>query len=147
MSKWGSLIRSRLKRKGKDMISPTGRECRGSDKWGSGHYLAPRGGKLHQGRDYKCVPGQKVVSPIHGQIVRIAKPYPKGIWSGVLIQGPRIAVKLFYLKPDSSLVGLMVGQGQVIGTAQDIAEKYPGMISHIHLEICSADPEVFIKML
>ena len=130
------------------MISPTGKGCRGQDAWGSGHYLAPRGERLHDGRDYICEPGQEVVSPIHGQVVREARPYSTGKYGGVLIQGPRIAVKMLYFELDKSLIGHMVEQGQVIGTAQDISKKgYPGMTPHVHLEICSADPEVFIKML
>lgn len=136
------------------MISPTGKGCRGKDDWGSGHYLAPRGnGKLHNGRDYACTPGQEVVAPIHGQVVRESRPYRGRRYSGVIIQGPRIAVQLFYLEPDRALIGLMVEQGQVIGVAQDISKKaprrgkYPGMVPHIHLRVVSADPEVFIKML
>ena len=128
------------------MISPTGKGVR-SDSWGDGHYGAPRGDRTHKGTDYICIPGQPVYSPITGTALRVAKPYD-GPYSGIMIQGKHVAVKLFYLLPTFDLIGKPVKQGQPLGIAQDISLKYsPDMIPHIHLEIDSLDPEIFVRML
>lgn len=129
------------------MISPTGQKIRRVDKWGAGQYGQPRGRKLHKGGDYICEPGQSVVAPIAGLIIRRARPYKKGKFSGLLIQGRHIALKMFYFKPTANIIGHYVHQGDKIGEAQDISEKYPGMIPHIHVRIDSADPEILTCML
>ena len=55
---------------------------------------------------------------------------------------------MFYFLPDKKLIKKSVHQGQIIGVAQDICTKgYPGMIPHIHLEIVSIDPDIFINQL
>lgn len=128
------------------MISPTGKGTRGSDKYGSGNYGAGRGNRIHRGADYICVSGQDVVSPIFGTVVRIARPYKKIGYSGLLIRNSGIEIKLFYLKPSVKIVGTNVNAGDKIGIAQDISKKYPGMIPHIHLQIDSIDPELLINL-
>jgi hypothetical protein len=129
------------------MISPTGHGIRRPDKWGRGEYGVTRGKKRHEGGDYTCDPGQDIIAPIDGIIVRVARPYRKGKYSGVLLQGKHMTLKLFYLKPDRSVIRASVRQGERIGTAQDISEKYPGMTPHIHLRIVSMDPGVLTEML
>ena len=129
------------------MISPTGKGIRKPDKWGRGEYGQARGKKLHKGGDYICEPGQDVVSPIAGLIIRKARPYRKGKFSGLLIQGRHIAIKMFYFKPTKNIIGHYVHQGDIVGVAQDIAEKYPGMTPHIHVRIDSLDPEILTCML
>lgn len=129
------------------MISPTGMGVRKADKFGQGIYGASRGGKIHKGTDYICEFGQDVYSPINGTVIREARPYASHEYSGVLIQNKWIAVKMFYFQLDYGLVGKQVEKGQVIGQAQDISKKYPGMIPHIHFEIESVDPEIFTGML
>jgi len=129
------------------MISPTTQGIRRADKWGNGEYGQARGEKLHKGGDYICEPGQSVVSPIAGLVIRRARPYRKGKFSGLLIQGRHIAVKMFYLKPEKNIIGRYVHQGDTVGIAQDISEKYPGMTPHIHVRIDSADPEILTCML
>ena len=133
------------------MISPTGKGIRRSDKWGKGSYGDSRKSQgsryAHKGTDYICDPGQDIVAPIRGLVTRFARPYAKGIYSGLLIQGRHVAVKMFYFKPEKSIVGCFVKQGRVIGKAQDISEKFPGMTPHVHLEIDSIDPEIFTDFL
>ena len=135
------------------MISPTGKGIRQSDKWGSGAFGASRDGgkRTHRGADFICGPGQAVLAPCTGFIIREARPYSDRPYSGVLIISGVLAVKLFYFQPFESLIGTGVEQGQAIGRAQDISSpKYPGMAPHIHMEITGAngghlDPEAFIK--
>lgn len=128
------------------MISPTGKGTRGLDKYGSGAYGAGRGNRIHRGADYICVPGQDVVSPVSGTVIRAARPYRGDDYSGLLIRSPDIEIKLFYLKPLSRIIGANVKAGEKIGVAQDISKKYPGMTPHIHLQIDSIDPELLINL-
>jgi len=128
------------------VLSPTGLKIRGEDKWGSGAFKAPRGDHVHRGVDFVCVPGQSVAAPIEGVIRREARPYVTGEFSGVLIESPVCDVKLFYLKPDPTLIGRHVKKGQVIGHAQDISQKYPGITPHVHLEITMINPGLLLDM-
>ncbi len=131
------------------MISPTGKGIRGSDKWGSGAYGSSRdnGSRIHSGVDFICEPGQNVLCPISsGKIIREAKPYSKGDYSGILIRGKNIEIKMFYLMPIFPMIGQECRKGDYIGIAQDISEKYPGMTPHIHLEIVSLNPGVLINL-
>lgn len=132
------------------MISPTGKGIRVADKFGLGRYGAPRGPHRHRGADYVCEPGQDIISPIAGVFVREANPYAlpsKYNYRGLLIESPFMTLEIFYVYPIAELLGHSVKQGQVIGTAQDISRKYPGITPHVHLQIISIDPEIFTKML
>jgi murein DD-endopeptidase MepM/ murein hydrolase activator NlpD len=124
------------------LISPTGNWNVRNDGAGQGSFGAPRGNRQHNGVDLLCAPGQVILSPISGQIVREAYPYAGDLkWSGCLIVGDRMEVKMFYMRlyhhlrkhfPES------VYAGQPIGTAQDITNRYPDeedMLPHIHLEL------------
>ena len=122
------------------MLNPTGMAVRGRDVQGEGRYGAPRQGRIHKGVDYTCVPGQEIRSPINGMIIREAKPYAGEKYSGMLIQGPHVAVKIFYMKFAPHVkIGSVVRTGDVIGLAQDISEKYKGITPHVHLEVESID--------
>ena len=129
------------------MISPTGSNEIRSDGMGGGHYGAPRHNRPHAGADYVCQPGQEVVSPITGMVERHADPYGDGEYGGIEIVGSQCAVKMFYFRP-SVLPGVFVKQGEAIGRAQDISKRHGGgMKPHIHLEIRSIDPDIFISNL
>ena len=130
------------------MISPTGKGIR-SDPKGDGRYGAPRGKSKHKGVDYLCEPDQSVYSPISGIIIRMAYPYINKSYSGVVIEGKHLTVKMFYFEPLPDFIGSEVDQGQVIGFAQDISQKYGGlpMKPHIHLEIVKIDPALFTELL
>jgi len=110
-------------------------DIRDTDDWGSGAYGAPRGNRTHRGIDLVTKPGQTIHAPFTGTVVRHANPYdddPR--YTGCLLrrESDGLEVKLFYLE------GIDIGpvaNGDPIGTAQDIAIKYPGIINHIHLEV------------
>ena len=131
------------------MISPTGKGVRGIDSHGSGSWGMPRGKHIHFGADYICTPGQEIIAPEDGKIIRIAFPYPtmyKDImYAGVLIRTTWCEFKMFYFEPFKGVLFKDVKQGQVIGTAQNISMKYEGITPHVHLEITSINPELFIK--
>ncbi len=124
------------------MISPTGKDPRGTDGQGCGAYGSPRGGRTHAGTDYVCDPGQDVYAPISGTLTRETRPYATGPYSGVIISNSRMDVSLFYLLPNKAKIGKMVSEGDIIGKAQDISQKYPGITPHIHMQINSIDPEI-----
>ena len=127
------------------MISPTGQGIR-QDSMGDGHYGAKRVNRRHTGVDYLCEPGQPIVMPIDGILVRKAKPYAEGELSGVAIQADKMDMKMFYFKPHDDLIGKYILQGEEIGIAQDVSEKHGHkMFPHVHLEITAIDPDVFIN--
>lgn len=110
---------------------------RRTDGFGSGQYGAPRGSGTHHGLDVVARAGEDVMSPIDGVVVREALPYANDpSYRGILIRGTGewsgIEVKMFYV------IGRKSGQvaaGEVVGTAQDISMKYPGITNHVHLEV------------
>jgi len=118
------------------IVDPTKSGLREYDAWGSGYFKTSRGNRKHRGVDFKCEPGQIVVSPVDGVIIRAADPYGDGQYSGVFIDGLNFEIKMFYLKPYPRLIGEKVTAGQPIGIAQNIAKRYDHrMTPHIHLEI------------
>lgn len=127
------------------IMNPTGHSIRGQDSWGSGAFRAPRGNHSHRGIDFVCEPGQDIFCPIDGTVVREARPYSKGEFSGVLIRNHNLDVKMFYFQPEPMLIGTLVAKGKIIGKAQDISKKYEGITPHIHLEISAINPQVFLK--
>lgn len=115
----------------------SGMRSRGLDRrYGSGQFGASRdqGRRRHQGLDILAGAGQPVMCPIDGEVVREAVPYPP--FTGILIRGTGeflgYEVKLFYVK------GLRCGPcsaGEVIGFAERLAIKYPGIPNHVHMEV------------
>jgi hypothetical protein len=127
-----------------------------NDAAGLGHYGAPRGSRRHDGVDYEIKPGAEVYAPCTGKITRFARPYASDQYSGVEIRGKAAVVVLFYLKPclyrkvgealvysEQDIVGATVKEGDVVGIAQDVTARYPGlgMTPHVHMRISSFDPE------
>ena len=79
---------------------------RGTDKWGSGHYGAKRGTRLHNGIDIVADYGSDVVSPIDGTVTRISYPYSNDLaYKGIFIKGSgaysNFEIKIFNLFPMS----------------------------------------------
>jgi hypothetical protein len=117
--------------------NPTGGKLR-SDSQGSGEFKAPRGARRHAGRDYECKPGQPVYAPCNGIVARKVYVYSDDLrWQGceIVCPGRHIKIKLFYMIVDQNLIGTPVVKGEVVGTAQDIAIKYPGMTPHVHMAV------------
>ena len=133
------------------MINPTGGNIR-NDAGGSGFFGAPRkkinDGKTiryrHRGTDYVCIPSQEVWMPFTAVIVRYKTPYE--CYNGVLFRGKGIVGTLFYINVDKELIGKQLKEGDVIGTAQDISQKYANIIPHVHFQIDKIDPEILINI-
>jgi hypothetical protein len=124
-------------------VNPTGRGLRGSDSWGSGAWLAPRGKRLHLGLDFEAQPDQIILSPLDGVVRRIARPYAYSLDepanTGLLIEGTGrhadISVKLFYVIPDPGILGSYVTATTPIGLAASLQSLYPSITNHIHLAL------------
>jgi len=133
------------------MISPTGCNDTRMDSKGSGEYGSSRGSRIHVGRDFLFPRGvrvetHKIISPINGIVVRVARPYKEGPYSGCVIKNKFMLIKLFYLQFHKPLIGTEVRQGDFLGFGQDISKKYgPEMLPHIHFQIDKIDPDIFIN--
>jgi murein DD-endopeptidase MepM/ murein hydrolase activator NlpD len=115
----------------------SGMKSRGFDnRYGSGQFGADRdhGKRHHQGLDILAKAGVPVMSPVDGEIIREAFPYRP--FSGLLIRGSGdykgYEVKLFYVN------GLRCGPckaGDIVGFADYLGVKYPGIPNHVHMEV------------
>lgn len=111
---------------------------RSTDRYGSGQFNAGRvrGGKRHhhQGLDIVAKAKEQILSPIDGDITREAIPYAP--FTGLVIRGTGTylgyEVKLFYVQGYRS--GPVI-KGEVIGRAEDLTKKYPGITNHVHMEV------------
>lgn len=123
------------------------RGLRGTDSYGSGVFGAARdnGSRPHCGRDYIAIPGDAAVSPIDGKVTHIGLAYADADYGSVRIAGRGAEVRLLYVKPDIA-EGQAVKLGQRIGTVQDIGTRYPGITSHVHVEVwIASNPELYIQ--
>lgn len=135
-------------------INPTGKGIR-SDGFGDGNYKARRrrsdGSRYkHKGIDYICKVGQSVYAPADAVYKRIAYPYANSReYSGMHFEAEGYNYKLFYVTP-STKPGTKVVQGQIIGIAQNVGDRYgvdfrgKKMVPHVHFEITSISPEILI---
>jgi len=107
------------------------------DPMGSGAFGSSRGHREHEGVDFMCIAGQPVIAPMAGRITRKLRVYAKDArYQGLVLRREHVLIKLFYVEPDEALIGAGVEEGQVIGTAQNIADKYgTGMHPHVHMEV------------
>ena len=106
------------------------------DSKGDGHYLAPRGNRLHEGVDYIVTPGENILMPFDGYLIREARPYADGDMSGCVLQSKDCTLKVFYMEPFLHLRGAFLKCGTVIGKAQDIRTHWgSSMTPHLHVQV------------
>jgi hypothetical protein len=133
------------------MINPTGGNIR-HDKLGTGYFGAPRekieNGRVkryrHRGVDYVCIPGQDVYIPFTA--IPIRKKNPCENYHGILFRGKGIVGTLFYVKIDDSIINMELKEGDVIGIAEDISQKFEGVLPHVHFQIDKINPELLISI-
>ncbi|KAM3866913.1 leukocyte cell-derived chemotaxin-2-like [Diretmus argenteus] len=116
---------------------------RTSDRWGQGQYGASRGNRLHKGLDIKCSDGATVLAPfdvtLNGKVIVYNDPKKAAINHGINLRGEGLCFKLFYVKPDQT--SGVVRKGQRIGTMLPMQSVYPGITSHVHVQMCDkSDP-------
>lgn len=133
------------------MINPTGGNVR-RDAHGLGYFGASRekieNGKIkryrHRGRDYVCIPGQDVYIPFTA--IPIRKKSPCEGYHGILFRGRGIIGTLFYVKIDDDIINVELKEGDIIGIAEDISQRYKGVLPHVHFQIDKIDPELLISI-
>ncbi|XP_029383045.1 leukocyte cell-derived chemotaxin-2-like [Echeneis naucrates] len=118
-------------------------EKRTSDMWGSGHYGASRGDRIHKGVDIRCEDGDDVFAPFDVTVDRKLKVYSHNRYAaideGMELWGEGLCFKLFYVRPDQTSGS--VKKGERIGTMLPMQTVYPGITSHIHVQMCDrTDP-------
>ncbi|KAM4621491.1 leukocyte cell-derived chemotaxin-2-like [Polymixia lowei] len=116
---------------------------RTSDRWGQGRYGAPRGSRVHRGLDIVCSDGATVYAPfdvtLNGKLTVYTDPKKEAINSGINLSGQGLCFKLFYVKPDRT--SGRVRKGERIGTMLPMQSVYPGITSHVHVQMCDrSDP-------
>lgn len=105
------------------------------DAMGEGHYGAPRGNRKHMGIDFVTVPGEPIFAPISGKVTALPYAASDLVHRGVEIVSGVEEHQLFYIKPIVR-VGQTVVQGQIIGYADNIKNKYGAlMTNHVHHEV------------
>ena len=118
---------------------------RGVDDWGSGAFGASRGNRPHLGLDLVVLPGESVYAPFDMEVQRISNPYTNSPYTGIAFRSTTDTTvfngRLWYFTPQSDIVGNNVRKGEVIGTAQDLGLKYPGITNHVHLQLASSLPD------
>ncbi len=123
-----------------DFANPTHNLIRGTDAYGSGQFGAERDGgkRRHHGVDYIATPGDWVEAPIAGVVTKYGYAYRKDSdLRYVEIKNPENGMIAKVLYVDATIAdGSTVAAGEIIGTAQDLAERYPGGITnHVHVEL------------
>jgi len=133
------------------IIAPSALGIRGIDAHGSGEFGAPRSrGSAgaswavqryeHKGVDFIVVPGQNILCPCDAWVTRYGQAYVGDDRFGSIhldsVDDPDFSLKLFYaqLRIDGALP-VRVGAGAPFAMAQDLRQKYSGIIPHVHLEI------------
>ncbi|XP_049420202.1 leukocyte cell-derived chemotaxin-2-like [Epinephelus fuscoguttatus] len=114
---------------------------RTSDTWGHGHYGASRETRQHKGLDIVCQDGSVVYAPfdvtLHGKVIVYNKPEKAAIDSGINLRGENLCFKLFYVQPDRT--SGTVRKGERLGVMLPMQSVYPGITSHIHVQMCNRE--------
>ncbi|KAJ3588555.1 hypothetical protein NHX12_012147 [Muraenolepis orangiensis] len=102
-------------------------------------------GRTHQGLDIVCADGSTVYAPfdvvLNGALTVYGNPSTaqRIINTGINIQGEGLCVKLFYVSPVQT--SGLIRKGQKIGTMLPMQRTYPGITSHVHVQMCDkSDP-------
>ncbi|XP_035524698.1 leukocyte cell-derived chemotaxin-2-like, partial [Morone saxatilis] len=115
-----------------------------ADPLGQGRYGAPRGSREHKGLDIECSDGSIVYAPfdvtLHGNTVTpFTAPDKVVLNNGISLRGEGLCFKLFPVNPDRTSGS--VRKGQRIGVMLPMQTVFPGIISHVHVQMCNrSDP-------
>ena len=131
-------------------------KLRGTDCHGSGHYLASRGSRAHNGIDIVTHANESVVAYESGNVTKLGYPYDpdddkKGRYRYVEITCDGHRLRYFYVGILVEL-GDDIERGQTIGWSQELESVFPGISQHTHLEIKNEsgkfiDPVEYLKDL
>lgn len=107
-----------------------------SDSQGDGNFGASRGSREHMGIDFAAMPGSQLHSPVDGHVTKLGYCYNDDLqWRYIEVTDVEgIKHRFFYITPCVPERSFVL-EGDVIGTVQDISERYNDkMIPHIHYE-------------
>ncbi|XP_052470438.1 leukocyte cell-derived chemotaxin-2-like [Carassius gibelio] len=138
---WSSWVDAREVKFGPLCSGNPSNSKRGCDKEGCGYYGASRKHGPHEGLDIVCADGATVYAPFDVTLNGKAAPYIKNnaINDGINLRGEGLCFKLFYVKPVSYSGTLK--KGEKIGTLLPMQTVYPGITSHVHVQMCDkSDP-------
>lgn len=113
---------------------------RNIDSFGSGHYGASRGSRIHNGEDVNAAYNSVLLSPVVGVVTKLGYCY-KNDASYRYVQVTDVDDfdwRFFYVKP-SILMGATVELETKLGFVQNLDFRYKGISNHIHLEIKDKD--------
>ncbi|ROL51840.1 Leukocyte cell-derived chemotaxin-2 [Anabarilius grahami] len=99
------------------------------------------GNRKHMGLDITCSDGNTVYAPFDVKLNGRSIPYSQNnaINDGINLSGQGLCFKLFYVKPDRYSGTLK--KGQRIGRMLPMQRVYPGITSHVHVQMCDrSDP-------
>ena len=150
MNKFWEWLISLLKQKEPDYVTQMpkllkwpiqpNRGVRDRDEYGSGSFGASRdGGKRpHPGLDIVSSPGDNVVAMCPLEVTHIGLAYAGDTLGSIHLKGwdewGAYTFKILYVEAEVT-VGEILRVGEVIGVAQDLGERYPGITCHVHLEV------------
>lgn len=117
-------------------------KIRGCDRWGCGHFGAPRGKRKHMGVDLEYAPGSPVEALTPGTVSKLGYPYADDLHFRYveITDDAGARWRYFYVDPRVT-VGQYVEAYQEIGVSQYLGLRYPGITEHVHIEIIKADGE------
>ena len=104
---------------------------RGQDDYGSGQYLAPRGSRKHNGVDYCCYPGSRVLSPVNGLVTKLGYAYKDDLsfrYVEVKTEFNEF-IRVFYIEPTIS-IGYKITTNTELGISQTLQNRYPADEKH-----------------
>ena len=114
--------------------TPSG-QIRLNDEHGDGRFGTPRGSRRHPGIDYKAEPGDLIRAPFSGTITHVGYPYDDDLrFRYVDVSANMFMARMMYVEPIPEK-GSVVVKGGLVGRAQDLTKRYPGIVNHIHLGI------------
>lgn len=120
------------------------------DAYGQGHFGAPRGSRIHNGKDYHCAPGSQVCAASSGKVTKTGYPYADDLSFRYVEVTDKAGYKCRYFYVEPSLeVGDNVSNGAILGAVQDLDKRYPDITPHFHFEVKSEggkylDPDVYL---
>ena len=132
-----TFLRQVLSGKGKSKVAYklTELQERGQDKWGSGAYLASRGGRDHNGVDLAVQPETEIKATFAGTVTKLGFPYGDDLnYRYVQISKDGYDYRIFYVHPIVN-IGDEVTEDTIIGTSQNLNKRYEGITEHVHLEV------------
>lgn len=117
-------------------VSPVVAEPRGTDRWGQGHFGAPRGDRKHEGVDYALPIGATVLALTAGRVTRTGYAYGDDMSYRYVEMTDRHQHRLRYFYVDPTVkVNDNVLPGDPLGRVQDLTRRYAGITPHVHFEV------------